>query len=123
MCIQDVALMKYTKSYQESVAVLAASQVDLVAADSNRWSIIIPPPDTGDLLLSINNEDSVTVGIRIFNGANPFVLTRAIHGNLVGKRIRACTPGGNETVTVWVTTLTIPLEKLVSIWRELTGQQ
>lgn len=123
MCMQDVAMMKHTKSYQQSSLILAASQSVLLTADPNRWSVTIPPPDTGDLLLSIVADGSTTIGIRLFNGSNPLVLDRSTHGELVGKEILAVCPGGNETVTIWVTTLTIPIDKLVGLWKEMLGDK
>lgn len=103
-CPASTKLMRRSQSGQWK-ATLAASPVVIVPYERDRVSLVIGPPTTGPVWLSLRAPNSGGVGIRFTSASVPLILTLGDHGQMVCGPIYAVSENGPEDVYVWDTSV------------------
>lgn len=97
MCMEDVRLGRATGPRISTVNV-ATTKTPLVPYAPDRVTLIISAPTTGPMLLSGNQGEAATAGLRLPAGGDPLVLDIQHHGALVTMAWYAAIPGGAEDI-------------------------
>lgn len=81
MCMEDVRMGREVRSGQIRVPISAAS-VGVVANSPSRYCLVLCPPSTGTMTLSILPEAVANEGIVLAAGNAPVIFTVDDHGDL-----------------------------------------
>src|SRR5687767_13336417 len=82
MCMEDIRIGRRTSSTENLIAALAAAY-QIADANNERITLIIHPPVSGTLMVSVRSDVSLTAGIPLTVGSHPLIFTIQTHGSLV----------------------------------------
>lgn len=104
MCMEDVRIWRKTYSTQTIVSV-STSMVELCAPNPHRVAISISPPSSGNLSVSMNTQDSSSVGMLIGAAGHIGKWTLQDDGDIVRRGLSGVMSTGTQSITVWETFL------------------
>lgn len=119
--MQDYAMARGTSGNIQSKSIGNVAFTELIRENESRSALVISPPATGHIQITINPGDATTTGIRLFSGAEPLSLTLAEHGAIVTKGFSAIHSAGTEVISVMETNLFIPQSVWQTVWRMIVG--
>lgn len=107
MCLEDVRLMRQSKTVDNTVAI-ATSSVVLAPANRKRIALLISAPTTVRITLSFKDTAVLDQGINLYPTNVPLHLTLEKHGQIVQRKITAIGAAlANESIGVWETELQV----------------
>lgn len=105
MCWEDVKIGRIKRTTQINVAVNNVTSVVLCEANKTRTGIIISPPQSGYITISLVANNTINAGINLFSGAEPLTLTVEQHGEITTRTLYAIHSAGTQTIGTFLTDL------------------
>lgn len=103
MCMEDYRLGRKLTTVESNPSITNGAFSELVKESRGRVALIISPPESGFILISIHNAPSANQGIRLQSTSPPLQLELVKHGDLVNKQLNAIHSAGTQIITVWET--------------------
>lgn len=91
--MEDIRIGRKTAVVEKSVTV-ALTNTEFIDYDAKRVMLIIFPPASGTLTISVGKDPATNSGITLPSTGNPIVLDIKIHGQLVTKAFTAVHSAG-----------------------------
>jgi hypothetical protein len=112
--MQDWKIGKRAIGVESNPSINNAAFSVLVLPSQKRIALVISPPESGFITISMKNVPVAGDGIRLASGHAPLLLNMKDHGNIVQQPLQAIHSAATQTITVWETFVSED-----ELWREL----
>lgn len=100
MCWEDVRIARQVTQAETRGVVVAGTATKISDQDDTRFSIIIGPPDLGNVYISTVRPSAVGQGVKMGIASNPLTLTLAEYASMVTGELWAISDAPPSTVGV-----------------------